>query len=83
MELNIASGYVSIDADRTPSVKMGTPNRGRSACAKFAKVTSTPKDGYIPNGGSLFLLLEQAGRQINIVCGDLLNAKGRQNGFTV
>ena len=30
-----------------------------------------------------FLLLEQAGRQVNIVCGDLLNAEGRQNGFAV
>ena len=59
------------------------PNGGRSVFAKFAKTTSTPECGYIPNGGSLFLLLEQAGCQVNIVCGDLLNAEGRQNGFAV
>ena len=82
-DLNIASGYVSMNIDRTPTVKMGMPNGGRSCFAKFAKVTSTPGNGYIPNGGSWFLLLEQAGCQVNIVCGDLLDAEGRQNGFTV
>ena len=66
-----------------PRLKMGMPSGGRSCFAKFAKVTSTPGNGYIPNGGSLFLLLEQAGCQVNIVCGDLMDAEGRQNGFTV
>ena len=62
---------------------MGMPSGGQSSFAKFAKVTSTPRNGYIPNGGSLFLLLEQTGCQVNIICGDLLDAEGRQNGFTV
>ena len=55
---------------------MGIPSGGRSCFAKFAKVTSTSGFGYIPNGSSCFLLLEQSGRQVNIVCGDLLNAEG-------
>ena len=59
------------------------PSGGRSVFAKFAKVTSTPAYGYIPNSSSLILLFEQSGCQIDIVCGDLLNAEGRQNGFTV
>lgn len=82
-DLNIASGYVSMNINRTPSVKMGMPSGGRSVFAKFAKVTSTSGFGYIPNGGSCFLLLEQSGCQVNIVCGDLLNAEGWQNGFSV
>lgn len=53
-DLNIASGYVSMNIDRTPTVKMGMPNGGRSCFAKFAKVTSTSGFGYIPNGGSCF-----------------------------
>lgn len=53
-DLNIASGYVSMNIDRTPTVKMGMPNGGRSCFAKFAKVTSTSGFGYIPNGGSWF-----------------------------
>ena len=56
---------------------MGMPSGGRSGFAKFAKVTSTPECGYIPNGGSLFLLLEQTGCQVNIVGGDLPDAEGR------
>ena len=40
------------------------PSGGRSSFAKFAKVTSTPDFGYIPNGGSCFLLLEQSGCQV-------------------
>lgn len=82
-ELNNASGYVSIESDRTPGIKMGMPSRGRSVFAKFAKVTSTPEYGYIPNGGSCFLLFEQSGCQIDIVCGDLLNAERRQNGISI
>ena len=62
---------------------MGMPSGGRSDFAKFAKVTSTPGYGYIPNGGSVFLLLEQTGCQVNIVCGDLPDAEGRQNGISV
>ena len=50
---------------------------------KFAKITSTPGCGCIPNDGSLFLLLEQTGCQVNIVGGDLLYAEGRQNGVSV
>ena len=69
--------------NRTSNVKMGMPNGGRSVFAKFAKVTSTSGNGYSPNGGSLVLLLKQAGCQVNIVCGDLLNAEGRQDGLTV
>jgi len=68
---------------RTPSAKMGMPSGGRSTFAKFAKVTSTPGCGYFPNSGSLFLLLEQTGCQVNIVSGDLLYAKGRQNRVSV
>ena len=56
---------------------MGMPSGGRSDFAKFAKVTSTPECGYIPNGGRLFLLLEQTGCQVNIVGGDLPDAEGR------
>ena len=56
---------------------MGMPSGGRSVFAKFAKITSTPECGYIPNGGSLFLLLEQTGCQVNIVGGDLPDAEGR------
>ena len=56
---------------------MGMPSGGQSSFAKFAKVTSTPECGYIPNGGSLFLLLEQTGCQVNIVGGDLPDAEGR------
>lgn len=82
-ELNNASGYVSIESDRTPGIKMGMPSRGRSVFAKFAKVTSTPEYGYIPNGGSCFLLFEQSGCQINIVCGDFLNAERGQDSFSV
>lgn len=62
---------------------MGMPIGGRSHFAKFAKLTSTPGDGYIPNGGSFYLLLEQTGCQVNIVGGDLLNAEGRQNRLSV
>ena len=82
-ELNHASGYVSIGSNQTPGIKIGMTSGGRSVFAKFAEITSTPECGYIPNGGSLFLLLEQAGCQVNIVCGDLMDAEGRQNGFTV
>ena len=82
-ELNITSGYVSIETDRTPGVKMSMPSGGRSVFAKFAKFTSTPEIGFIANGGSLILLFEQSGCQIDIVCGDLLNAEGRQNGFSI
>ena len=82
-DLHIASGYVSMNINRTPIVKMGMPSGGRSCFAKIAKVTSTPGNGYIPNGGSLFLLLEQTGCQVDIVCGDLLDAERRQNGFAV
>ena len=83
MELYIVSGYVSMNINRTSNVKMGTPNGGRSGFAKFAKVTSTPGFGYISNGGSLVLLLEQTGCQVNIVGGDLPDAEGRQNGVPV
>ena len=62
---------------------MGMPNGGRSVFAKFAKVTSTPAYGYIPNSSSLILLFEQSGCQIDIVCGDLLNAERRQNGISI
>ena len=82
-ELNNASGYVSIESDRTPGIKMGMPNGGRSVFAKFAKATSTPEYGYIPNGGSWFSLFEQSGCQIDIVCGDFLNAERGQDGFSV
>ena len=82
-KLNITSRYVSIESDRTPEIKMGMPSRGRSVFAKFAKVTSTPAYGYIPNSSSLILLFEQSGCQIDIVWGDLLNAERRQNGISV
>ena len=62
---------------------MGKPNGGQSVFAKLAKITSTPGNGYIPNDGSVVLLFKQAGCQINIVCGDILNAEVWQNGFTV
>ena len=62
---------------------MGMPSGGRSGFAKFAKETSTPGYGYIPNGGSLFLLLEQTGCQVNIVGGDLPDAERRQDGISV
>ena len=78
--MNIASGYVSMNINQTPTPKMGKPNGGRSV---FAKITSTSGNGYIPNDGSVVLLLKQAGCQINIVCGDILNAEVWQNGFTV
>ena len=71
-----------MNINQTLCVKIGMPNGGRSSFAKFAKVTSTPEDGYNPNGGSLFLLLEQAGCQVNIVCGEFLNAEGWQNGLS-
>lgn len=60
-DLNIASGYVSMNIDRTPTVKMGMPNGGRSSFAKFAKVTSTSGFGDIPNGGSCFYFLSRRG----------------------
>lgn len=58
---------VSIESDRTPSIKMGMPSKGRNVFTKFAKVISTPEHEYIPNGGSCFLLFEQPGCQIDIV----------------
>lgn len=72
-----------MNINQTPTPKMGKPNGGRSVFAKFAKITSTSGNGYIPNDGSVVLLLKQAGCQINIVCGDILNAEVWQNGFTV
>lgn len=82
-KLNIVSGYVSIETDRTPSPKNGHAKRRSKCFAKFAKVTSTPAYGYIPNSSSLILLFEQSGCQIDIVCGDLLNAERRQNGISI
>lgn len=82
-ELNITSGYVSIESDRAPAIKMGMSSGGRSVFAKFAKITSTPEYGYIPNGGNLILLFDQSGCQIDIVCGDFLNAESGQDSFTV
>ena len=72
-----------MNINQTPTPKMGKPNGGRSDFAKFAKITSTSGNGYIPNDGSVVLLFKQAWCQINIVCGDLLNAEVWQNGFTV
>ena len=69
-----------MNINQTPTPQMGKPNGGQS---DFAKITSTSGNGYIPNDGSVVLLFKQAWCQINIVCGDILNAEVWQNGFTV
>ncbi|NLE27961.1 MAG: hypothetical protein GX625_22000 [Clostridiaceae bacterium] len=35
-----------MNTNRTPTVKIGMPSGDRSVFAKFAKVTSTPENGY-------------------------------------
>lgn len=82
-ELNHASGYVSIGSNQTPGIKIGMTSGGRSVFAKFAEITSTPECGYIPNGGSWFLLFEKSGCQIDIVYGNFLNAERGQDGFSL
>lgn len=69
--------------NRTLSEEIGMRSGDRSVFANLARVTSTSRYRYIPNSGSLVLLLEQMGCQVNIVGEDLLNAEGRQSGFSI
>ena len=76
-KLNIVSGYVSIETDRTPSPKNG---HAKWRSKQFCKICISYFHLWIriySEWWQLFLLLEQSGRQVNIVCGDLLNAEGR------
>ena len=82
-ELNHANRYVSIGLNQTSCIKIGMTSGGLSVFAQFAEITSTPEGGYIPNGGSWFLLFEKSGCQIDIVYGNFLNAERGQDGFSV
>lgn len=72
-----------MNINRTPTVKTGMPSGGRSFFAKFAKVTSTPGNGYSEWRQLGFYFLSRRGVRLISFVGDLLNAEGRQNGFTV